>query len=152
MANQYEDDDEDTFDGDPTLPRKLRAQIKQLSAQVKTLEERNGTLEGTQRTRVIADVLASKGANPRIATYVPPDIEATEESVAAWLVDNADVFGLTAAPPAQGSAVDPAMADQLRRMAVVEQGYQPSVSGDLLAQIENAQNEDELMALVRGGQ
>jgi hypothetical protein len=147
----YEDDDLDDFDGD--LPKKLRAQIKQLSKERDALTEELNGFRQQQRTRVIGDVLASRGVNPKVARYVPQDIEVTEESVAAWLAENEDVFGVQSAPAAQQEApqAPPPEADPFRRMAAVEQNGQLPSPGDLLSKIESAQSEEELFQMLRGG-
>jgi hypothetical protein len=48
------------------------------------------------------DALASRGVNSKIASFIPQDIDPTEESVSKWLEDYADVFGVdTQAEPRQ---------------------------------------------------
>ena len=147
----YEDDDLDDFDGD--LPKKLRAQIKQLSKERDALTEELTGYRQKERSRVIETVLTSRGVNPKVARYVPQDIEATEDSVAAWLAENGDVFGVQPEPATQQQAqqAPPPEADPFRRMAAVEQNAQLPAPGDLISKIESAQSEEELFQMLRGG-
>ncbi len=147
---QYDDDDLDDFDGE--LPKKLRAQIKQLSKERDALSEELTGYRRTERTRVIESVLSARGVNPKVARYVPADIEVTEQSVAAWLEADGDVFGVQGPPaPTEPAQAAPAEADPFRRMAAVEQGAQPATGGDVLSRIESAQSEEELFQMLRGG-
>lgn len=146
------DDDGDDLYGDPnqssSLVRKLR---KELNAAKKALKEKDSALASLMtetRSRTIKDVLSSAGANPKIAAFVPSDIEPSEQAVSAWLMEYGDVFGFQPNPDGQPSAsVD---GDALGRMNAAEAFGSPvEVAGDLENMILNASSREELQALLR---
>ena len=51
------------------------------------------------KARARARARASRGVNTKIASFIPQDIDPTEESVSKWLESNADVFGLQTETP-----------------------------------------------------
>jgi hypothetical protein len=97
--NIWEDEDEDDvsfenqFDTDTDLVKKLRKALKAEQRRSKELETNYSELTKTQKERILKDALASRGVNPKVAAFVPSDIEASEDAIAAWLDSNADVFG-----------------------------------------------------------
>lgn len=108
----YEDDDFDEHEdsGRDAGPQGLRAHLKSLERQVKklqqSLEEKDKTIsELTVKTRgaSLADILRSKGVNPKISGLIPASVEATEEAVTNWLNEYKDVLPLEAK-----TTVDPA--------------------------------------------
>lgn len=155
MANadlDYDYEDDDDFESSD-LPKKLRRQIKELQKQVASLSEENGSMKGAERKRSIGSTLQEKGLNPKIAAFVPQDLSA--EEIDTWLSEYGDVFG-GGSPAAPQEGHEPqivANAEQaaaIRQMANVEAAGSSAPSGDVLAQIANAQNMDELMAVIRG--
>lgn len=143
---QY-DDAEDELDGsEPGAFKQMRDQLKKLKEQNRDLIESNTRLETTVRTRVIADTLTSRGVSPKIAQFVPSDIEPTEESVTAWLIENAEVFGVRVQPTAQEQQLQ-GQAEHTRQLAGVEAFSTPAIPGDILDQVQNASSMDELVAL-----
>lgn len=146
----YEEDDYYPDEQPKSAPRGLREHNDQLKQENAEMRDRLAKLETTNRQRVIAETLSRRGLNPGIAEFVPSSIEATEESVTAWVTEKASVFGLQVAPPPQERQPQQ-QADPFRRMAAVEQGGQPTIGMDALAQVEAAQNEEELFAMLHGG-
>jgi hypothetical protein len=141
--NEYEtfEDDED-FSSGTDLVKKLRKQVDQLSKQIK---ERDSQLEEYQtysHEAAVGEVLESFGLNPRIAAFIPSDIEADEEAVAEWLNEYGDAFGITAVD--ESESVDPD-AQAFEQMSNFEDGdVDPTVGRDIASLISNATSVEEL--------
>lgn len=151
--SEYDDDYTDGTD----LVKKLRAKIDELSKVTKELQTENETLKTSERKRSLSSVLQAKGLNPKIAAFIPADLDPTEENLDAWLSEYGDVFGAT---PSEQEDTQPArivadasQADAIRRMNAAESGSEMSTaaSQDVLAQIAEASNMDELMQILNGG-
>jgi hypothetical protein len=142
--NEYEmfEDDED-FSSGTDLVKKLRKQVDQLSKQLK---ERDAVLEEYQtysHEAAIGEVLEGFGLNPRIAAFIPSDIEADEDAVAEWLNEYGDAFGITAVDESE-SYEDPD-AQAYEQMSDFENGdIDPSVGRDIHSLISNASSVEEL--------
>ena len=140
--NEYETfEDDDDYSG-TDLVKRLRRQVDQLSKQVK---ERDSQLEEYQtysHEAAIGEVLESFGLNPRIAAFIPSDIEADEEAVAEWLNEYGDAFGITAVD--ESESVDPD-AQAFEQMSNFEDGdVDPTVGRDIASLISNATSVEEL--------
>jgi hypothetical protein len=149
-------DDDDYTDG-TDLVKKLRAKIDELSKSAKELQAENDALKASERKRSVATVLESRGYNPKIAAFIPADLDPTEENLSEWLSEYGDVFG-GASPEQEDNQParivnDAAQADAIRRMGAAESGSMPSIqaSNDVLAAIAEAKNMDELMGILNGG-
>lgn len=151
--DEYDWVDDDLYEepsSSTALVRKLR---RELNAAKKTLKEKDAALSSLQsevRTRTIKDVLASNGANPKIAAFVPADIEPSEQAVSSWLNEYGDVFGFTPEKDADqpASSVD---AGAVGRMSAVEEsGIPTEVAADIEARILSASSREELQALLGG--
>jgi len=152
MSNyDYEDDDdfttEDTSGND--LVKQLRKAAKQKDKELNELRSQFESLNKAQRERAIKDALAAKGVNTKIASFIPSDIDPTEESVSKWLETNADVFGLQTETPQQPN-VDPAQAAAYKKMsAATEAGMTPDRSTDVYQRLMNANTREELDQVIR---
>jgi hypothetical protein len=140
--NEYETfEDDDDYTG-TDLVKKLRKQVDQLSKQLK---ERDSQLEEYQtysHEAAIGEVLESFGLNPRIAAFIPSDIEADEDSVAEWLNEYGDAFGITAVDESESEDPD---AQAFEQMSSFEDGdIDPSVGRDIHSLISNASSVEEL--------
>ena len=146
-----EDEDDDftpSFDSDTDLVRKLRKDLKQAQKRNKELEGSLGELSKSQRERIIKDAFASKGVNPKIASFVPQDIDASEEAVTAWLETYADVFGIKTEEKQGVSQQD---IQSMQRMNNALTGAEaPAASDDLANRIANASSEDEILTILSG--
>jgi hypothetical protein len=146
-----EDEDDDftpSFDSDTDLVRKLRKDLKQAQKRNKELEGSLGELSKSQRERIIKDAFASKGVNPKIASFVPQDIDASEEAIVAWLDNYADVFGIKAEEKQTVSQQD---IQSMQRMNNALTGAEaPGASDDLANRIANANSEDEILSILSG--
>ena len=154
MSNyEYEDEDDDitTTDSSNDLVKQLRKASKQKDKELQELRSQFDGLSKAQRDRSIKDALASRGINPKIASFIPQDIDPTEESVSKWLEEYADVFGYQVEEKPQTPNVDPAQAAAYKRMTnTVEQGVSPEHNNNVLSKILNANSREELDDIIRG--
>ena len=150
MSNyDYEDEDDNNVDTSTDLIKQLRKANKQKEKELAELKAQFEGLNKAQRERAIKDALAARGVNTKIASFIPQDIDPTEESVSKWLESNADVFGIQSAE-SQISNVDPAQAKQYQRMTnAAEQGNTPNAADDIMSKLLNANSREELDAVIR---
>jgi hypothetical protein len=147
--NEYETfEDDDDYSG-TDLVKKLRKQVDSLSKQLK---ERDTQLEEYQtysHEAAIGEVLESFGLNPRIAAFIPSDIEADEEAVAEWLNEYGDAFGITAVDESGSLEEDPD-AQSFEQMSDFENSdIDPHVGRDISSLIANATSPEELTNFLR---
>jgi hypothetical protein len=149
MSNyDYEDDDFDTDGGD--LVKQLRKATKAKDKELAELKAQYESLAKANRERAIKDALASRGVNSKIATFIPQDIDPTEESVSKWLEDYADIFGVNVQSNQATPNVDPKQAAAYQRMTnAVEQGVTPEFQADVHRRLLNAQTREELDEVIR---
>ena len=150
MSNyDYEDDDFDTDSGND-LVKQLRKATKQKDKELAELKAQYESLSKAQRERAIKDALASRGVNSKIASFIPQDIDPTEESVSKWLEDYSDVFGVQQAETQATPNVDPAQAKAYQRMTnAVETGNTPEFQADIMRRLMNANSKEELDEVIR---
>ena len=152
--NDYEDDDDtdtsvESLSND--LVKQLRKANKQKDKELAELKANFESLNKAQRERAIKEALASRGVNQKISSFIPQDIDPTEESVSKWLEANADVFGLQTEEVPQKPNVDPAQAAAYKRMTnTVEQGITPEHNDDIMKKLMNANTREELDAIIKG--
>ena len=153
------DTDIDLFEDDESsdLPKKLRKQIKELQKERDEMREQLTSFQQKERQSTLASTLTERGLNPKIAAFVPSDVEG--EALDAWLDEYGDVFGAGSATQAEGQeqaqpviARDAADAQAIRQMSQADATSPPvGAPQDLLAQIDGAENMEDLMrALGRG--
>ena len=150
MSNyDYEDDDDFTEDSGNDLVKQLRKASKQKDKELNELRSQFESLSKGQRDRSIKDALASRGINPKIASFIPQDIDPTEESVSKWLEDYADVFGIETSQT-QTPNVNPADAAAYKRMTnSADSGASPEHNGDIMQKLMNANSKEELDDVIR---
>ncbi len=151
MSNyDYEDeDDNNNVDTSTDLIKQLRKANKQKEKELAELKAQFEGLSKAQRERAIKDALAARGVNTKIASFIPQDIDPTEESVSKWLESNADVFGIQVAEN-QTPNIDPAQAKQYQRLTnAAEQGNTPNASADIMQKLLNANSREELDDVIR---
>lgn len=138
---------DDTEDND--LPKTLRAKIKELSRKNSDLEVENDTLKGESRSRILSETLSAKGLNPKIAAFIPKDLDG--DAIDAWLDEYGEVFGGGQKADTKQTVIarDSEQAASIRQMADAEQGASAPGLQSILAGVEQAQNMDELMAALR---
>ena len=151
MSNyDYEDDDDFTQeDTSNDLVKQLRKASKQKDKELQELRSQFETLSKGQRERAIKDALAARGVNSKIASFIPQDIDPTEESVSKWLEDYADVFGIEVSQT-QTPNVNPADAAAYKRMTnSADSGASPEHNGDIMQKLMNANSKEELDDVIR---
>jgi hypothetical protein len=150
MSN-YDYEDEDDFTNDSSdLVKQLRKAAKQKDKELQELRSQFESLNKAQRERAIKDALASRGVNQKIASFIPQDIDPTEESVSKWLSDYADVFGFETAAETQKPSVDPAQARQYQKLTqTADAGFTPEYGDDIMSKLMNAQSREELDEVIR---
>ena len=150
MSNYDYEDDDDLSDLSNDLVKNLRKANKQKEKELAELKAQFESLSKAQRERAIKDALASRGVNPKIASFIPQDIDPTEESVSKWLNDYSDVFGVDAGQNQARPNVDPAQAAQYQRMnQAVNQAEAPAPLDDVYRKLMNANSKDELDEIIR---
>jgi hypothetical protein len=146
-----EEEDEETtnvYESDTDLVKKLRKALKVEQRKNKELETSYSEITKAQKERILKDVLASKGVSPKIAQFIPADIEASEDAISAWLDNNGDVFGYT---PSEKSKVNQEDISSMKKMDAVLTGAEtPISSDDLQNRIANAESEEEIISILSG--
>ncbi len=152
MSNyDYEDDDFDTPSNDGNdLVKQLRKATKAKDKELAELKAQYESLAKANRERAIKDALASRGVNSKIASFIPQDIDPTEESVSKWLEDYADVFGVQTQSNQATPNVDPKQAAAYQRMTnAIEQGATPEFQEEVYRRLMNANTREELDEVIR---
>ncbi len=152
MSNyDYEDDDDFTMDDSSNdLVKQLRKASKQKDKELNELKAQFESLNKAQRERAIKDALASRGVNSKIASFIPQDIDPTEESVSKWLEDYADVFGIETGQTQAQPNVNPNDAAAYKRMTnSADSGVSPEHNGDIMQRLMNANSKEELDEVIR---
>jgi hypothetical protein len=152
MSNyEYEDeDDEITTDTSNDLVKQLRKAAKQKDKELQELRSQFENLSKGQRERAIKDLLASRGVNSKIASFIPQDIDPTEESLSKWLDDNGDVFGIESGQTQATPNVDPSQAAAYKRMTnTADSGASPEHNTDIMQKLLNANSREELDEVIR---
>ena len=149
--NDYEDDDDFTTDDSSNdLVKQLRKASKTKDKELQELRSQFESLNKSQRERAIKDALAARGVNSKIASFIPQDIDPTEESVSKWLEDYADVFGIETSQTQATPNVNPADAAAYKRMTnSADSGTSPEHNGDIMQKLMNANSKEELDDLIR---
>jgi ABC-type sugar transport system substrate-binding protein len=152
MSNfDYEDEDDDftqESNQNNDLVKQLRKANKQKEKELAELKAQFDGVSKAQRERAIKDVLEARGVNKKVASFIPSDIDPTEESLSKWLTEYGDVFGITAEPTQD--VVDPAQAAAYKKMnSAVDNGLTPDSSDDMLRKILNANSKEELDEVIR---
>jgi hypothetical protein len=151
MSNyDYEDDDDfDTNDSGNDLVKQLRKASKAKDKELAELRAQFDGLSKAQRERSIKDALERRGVNQKIASFIPQDIDPTEESVSKWLEDYADVFGIDLGQN-QSTNVDPADIAAYKRMTgTADAGMTPERGADVMSRLMNAGTKEELDDIIR---
>ena len=151
MSNyDYEDDDDFTEDSSNDLVKQLRKASKQKDKELQELRSQFESLSKGQRERAIKDALAARGVNSKIASFIPQDIDPTEESVSKWLEDYADVFGIETGQTQAQPNVNPNDAAAYKRMTnSADSGVSPEHNGDIMQKLMNANSKEELDDVIR---
>ena len=88
--------------------------------------------------------------NSKIASFIPQDIDPTEESLSKWLDDNGDVFGIESGQTQATPNVDPNDAAAYKRITnSADSGASPEHNGDIMQKLMNANSKEELDEVIR---
>lgn len=135
----------------PTTGKGLRAQLEAALKAKDELEAKFAQVAGKARRAEIETVLVTRGANPRIAQFVPADIEG--DAIAKWLDENADLFAPKGQTPAPSRAQpDPRVVDAARRMQGLGETPQPGLLDDVVSRMSNAESFEDVQQLWREAQ
>ena len=152
MSNyDYEDDDDfDTTESSSNdLVKQLRKAAKQKDKELAELRSQFEGLSKAQRERSIKDALERRGVNSKIASFIPQDIDPTEESVSKWLEDYSDVFGIDLGQN-QSTNVEPADIAAYKRMTgTADAAMSPERGADVMSRLMNASSKEELDDIIR---
>ena len=152
MSNyDYEDDDDfDTTESSSNdLVKQLRKAAKQKDKELAELRAQFDGLSKAQRERSIKDALERRGVNQKIASFIPQDIDPTEESVSKWLEDYSDVFGIDLGQN-QSTNVDPADIAAYKKMTgTADAAQSPERGADVMSRLMNAGSKEELDDIIR---
>lgn len=157
MSNKYQDweDDDDTMeDDDPNstdLVRKLRKSDRSKEKRIRDLESELNTIRSAQRGNSIKSILSEKGVNPKVAAFIPEDIDPTPEAVENWINEYAELFGLkNNAGQVNLSQND---VNALREIDSVTSGaLSPDKEQDLLLRLDQAQSVDDIINMINSAE
>jgi hypothetical protein len=147
MATNYEYDDEDD-DTTTDVVSQLRKVNRALEKRAKELEQELSGLKTQTRQRTVKDVLQAKGLNPKIAAFIPQDIDTSEEAINNWVNEYGDVFGIQTPSEEKPVQKNSEIAAQARINNLVATGTAPDVDEDAFAKIAGAKTREDLDALL----
>ena len=148
MATNYEYDDEDDDTTQDSGITQLRKVNRALEKRAKELEQELSGLKTQTRQRTVKDVLQAKGLNPKIAAFIPQDIDSSEEAITSWVNEYGDVFGIQTPSEEKPAAKSPEVMAQARINNIAATGTAPDVDEDAFAKIAAAKTREDLDALL----
>lgn len=154
--NNWNDDVTDEFDDDDnTVPetdllKQLRRLEKEQSKKIKELEHQLTTYKFQERESTVQSVLESMGVNPKIAKFIPQDIEVNPEAVQIWVKENADVFGVVLEQPNVNQDRDLATLRQIDTISA--SGQTPFGIDDMMLRIDQAGSPEEIINMIMGAE
>lgn len=147
MATNYEYDDEDD-DTSTDVVAQLRKVNRSLEKRAKEMEQELNSLKTQTRQRTVKDVLQAKGLNPKIAAFIPQDIDTSEEAITNWVNEYGDVFGVQTPSDEKPAEKSPEIQAQARINNLVSTGTTPDIDEDAFAKIANAKSKEDLDILL----
>jgi len=144
ITDEFDDDDYTETD----LLKQLRKLEKEQSKKIKELESQLTSYKIQERDGTVQYVLESMGVNPKIAKFIPQDIEVSPEAVENWVVENAEVFGIQweQEQPAQNLSLA-----TLRQIdTITAAGQTPIGVDDMMLRIDQAQDAQEIINMIHG--
>ena len=150
MSNyDYEDDEDEVTTESNDVVKQLRKANKQKEKELAELRSQFENLNKAQRERAIKDVLEARGVNKKIASFIPQDLDPTEESLSKWLDEYGDVFGLQTTESNQ-PVVDPQTQAAYQKMnRATDAGLTPDSSDDIYRKLMSANSKEELDEIIR---
>ena len=147
MATNYEYDDEDD-DTTTDVVSQLRKVNRALEKRAKELEQELSGLKTQTRQRTVKDLLQANGLNPKIAVFIPQDIDVSEEAISQWVNEYGDVFGIQTPSEEKPVQKSPEVMAQARINNMVATGTAPDIDEDAFAKIAAAKSREDLDALL----
>jgi hypothetical protein len=144
-TNYYDDEDDDTT---TDVVGQLRKVNRALEKRAKELEQELSGLKSQTRQRTVKDVLQAKGLNPKIAAFIPQDIDTSEEAINNWVNEYGDVFGIQTPSEEKPVQKNSEIAAQARINNLVATGSAPDVDEDAFTKIASAKTREDLDALL----
>lgn len=141
---EYTDEDDDIMDNNDGGITQLRKVNRALEKRAKELEKELMGIKTQTRQRTIKDVLQARGANPKIAAFIPADIEPSEDAVSAWLTEYGDVFGFNPEATKEDQAPVKDLSANQRISNVISTGQAPTIDEDALSKIMAAGGPEAL--------
>jgi hypothetical protein len=140
--SQFDDDDDDFDNDNINVVRKAQRSAEK---RVKELEKELSSFRADARKSTLRSAIEAKGLNPKIAAFVPQDIDPT--AVGEWLDEYGEVFapaGATA-PPSDDEPDTPIPDGAARFAEVTSSGAPPSGDeGQMMALIQGAKTPEDL--------
>jgi len=93
MSNVYQDFDDEELESEQEggdLVSQLRRATKKKDKQLKELMEELSSIKTAQRTNSIKSVLAEKNLNPKIANFIPADLDSSPEAIDNWIAEKSN--------------------------------------------------------------
>lgn len=139
MSNYEDDEDDFELDSNDAFSQ-LRKANKQKDKQLKEIQQELAELRKEKRDRTIKETLTARGVNPKIAAFIPQDIDLTEESLSNWLAENGDVFGVSNQQSNQASSNLPEgfKENYIKAQSTVDAGLTADRERLIQAQMEEA--------------
>jgi len=165
MSNNQDWNDDDDFEFEDEGVEQERGQSDDVLKKVrraerskdKQLKQLQGELEELRRFKrevSVSKVLSEKGVNPKVAAFIPQDIEVNDESIASWLEQYSEIFGGNTATAEQSqveSKVSKNDLDALIQMNAATSGaLTPEGTTNMASAIQNAESADEIIRLLNG--
>ena len=139
--------DNDDYEAEETnLVKDHRKQLKEAQNARKQFEEELAGMKSEVRQRSVADILKSKGVNPKVAKFVPNEIE-DEEAISGWLEENSELFGGPVADTESGVSNE-TRSEMQRANALQERSVSPDKLADLEARMSNAGSLEEINTIM----
>jgi len=142
---EFEDfDDEPQRGSSDDVLKKVRRAERAKDKQLKELQSELEALRKFQREATISQVLSEKGVNPKVAKFIPSNIEVSSDSISSWLTENGELFGVAA--PVQQNAAESQDYAALRQIDAATSGaISPDDVNDAFNIMNNASSAEELL-------
>lgn len=141
---EYDDTADEQELGGADLVKDLRRQLKAAHKQLSEKDTELASLKGDARQRSVAEILTARGVNPKVAKFIPADVEG--DALTKWLDEHSDLFGSASAPQAEVDAGE--VADTKRLADLSKSATAPSAIADLESRLAQAKSESEVNDLL----
>lgn len=141
-------DTDDTYEADDSnLVKDLRKQLNDALKAKKQYEEELGQYKTQLRERTVAEVLTAKGVNPKVAKFLPSDVEG-DEAINAWLEENSELFGAPAPSEPEPAVSEETRTEMSRASSLAAQSVPAGRTADFEQRIANANSVEELNGIL----